>query len=124
MKSRKALFLASLLLFLISYTNNYAGKSSNIIIYNEKLDFLSGLNEDELRRLILKIRSIKSENFTINDLKDLHDNYNSLSSNLYILSFDSYSFKLNKETDKLVYENKNENIKHKKLKEIIEKSLE
>ena len=50
MKSKKALFLASLVLFLLSYTNNYAEKSQGLIIHREKLDFISGLNEEELKK--------------------------------------------------------------------------
>lgn len=123
MKSRKALFLASLLLFLLSYTNNYAEKSQSVIIYKEKLDFLSGLNEEELRRLIIKIRDIKKDNLTVNDLRDLHNSNDTIVSgqNFYVINF---NFKSNRKPEKLVYRNENESIKNKKLQEIMERSLE
>ena len=123
MKSKKALFLASLVLFLLSYTNNYAEKSQGLIIHREKLDFISGLNEEELKRLILKIKDIKKDNLSIDELKDLHDSYYT---EVSIKSEDlrNYFVSSKKETEKIIYINKNEEIKNKKLQEVMERSLE
>ena len=123
MKSKKALFLASLVLFLLSYTNNYAEKSQGLIIHREKLEFISGLNEEELKRLILKIKDIKKDNLSIDELKDLHDSYYT---EVSIKSEDlrNYFVSSKKETKKIVYINKNEEIKNKKLQEVMERSLE
>ena len=123
MKSRKALFLASLVLFLLSYTNNYAGKSQGLIVHREKLEFISGLNEEELKRLILKIRDIKRDNLSIDDLKDLHDDYYTEVS-IKPVDFRNYYVSSKKENEKIIYINKNEDIKNKKLQEVIERSLE
>lgn len=124
MKSRKALFLASLLLFLLSYTNNYAEKSQSVIIYKEKLDFLSGLNEEELRRLIIKIRDIKKDNLTVNDLRDLHNSSDIIALDHQSFCVINFNIKTKKKPEKLVYRNENESIKNKKLQEIMERSLE
>lgn len=123
MKSKKALFLASLVLFLLSYTNNYAEKSQGLIIHREKLDFISGLNEEELKRLILKIKDIKKDNLSIDELKDLHDSYYTEVS-IKSEDFRNYFVSSKKETKKIVYINKNEEIKNKKLQEVMERSLE
>ena len=123
MRSRKALFLASLVLFLLSYTNNYALRSEGLTVHKERLDFISGLNEEELKRLILKIKDIKKDNLSINELKDLHDGcYTEV--NFQKKNFGSYTVSSKKETEKLLYINKNEEIKNKKLQEVIERSLE
>ena len=123
MRSRKALFLASLVLFLLSYTNNYAEKSQGLIIHREKLDFISGLNEEELKRLILKIKDIKRDNLSIDELKDLHDSYYTEVS-IKPEDFRNYFISSKKETKKIIYINKNEEIKNKKLQEVMERSLE
>ena len=123
MKSKKALFLASLVLFLLSYTNNYAEKSQGLIIHREKLDFISGLNEEELKRLILKIKDIKKDNLSIDELKDLHDSYYTEVS-IKPEDFRNYFISSKKETEKIIYINKNEEIKNKKLQEVMERSLE
>ena len=123
MKSKKALFLASLVLFLLSYTNNYAEKSQGLIIHREKLDFISGLNEEELKRLILKIKDIKKDNLSIDELKDLHDSYYTEVS-IKSEDFRNYFISSKKETEKIIYINKNEEIKNKKLQEVMERSLE
>ncbi|MDR2879506.1 MAG: hypothetical protein LBV03_06305 [Fusobacteriales bacterium] len=123
MKSKKALFLASLVLFLLSYTNNYAEKSQGLIIHREKLDFISGLNEEELKRLILKIKDIKKDNLSIDELKDLHDSYYTEVS-IKPEDFRNYFVSSKKETEKIIYINKNEEIKNKKLQEVMERSLE
>ena len=123
MKSKKALFLASLVLFLLSYTNNYAEKSQGLIIHREKLDFVSGLNEEELKRLILKIKDIKKDNLSIDELKDLHDSYYTEVS-IKPEDFRNYFISSKKETEKIIYINKNEEIKNKKLQEVMERSLE
>ena len=123
MKSKRALFLASLVLFLLSYTNNYAEKSQGLIIHREKLDFISGLNEEELKRLILKIKDIRKENLSIDDLKGLHDEYYIVSS-AEPVDFGNSFISSKKETKKIVYINKNEEIRNKKLQEVIERSLE
>ena len=123
MKSKKALFLASLVLFLLSYTNNYAEKSQGLIIHREKLDFISGLNEEELKRLILKIKDIKRDNLSIDELKDLHDSYYTEVS-IKPEDFRDYFISSKKETEKIIYINKNEEIKNKKLQEVMERSLE
>ena len=123
MKSKKALFLASLVLFLLSYTNNYAEKSQGLIIHREKLDFISGLNEEELKRLILKIKDIKRDNLSIDELKDLHDSYYTEVS-IKPEDFRNYFISSKKETEKIIYINKNEEIKNKKLQEVMERSLE
>ena len=123
MRSRKALFLASLVLFLLSYTNNYAEKSQSLIIHREKLDFISGLNEEELKRLILKIKDIKRDNLSIDELKDLHDSYYTEVS-IKPEDFRNYFISSKKETKKIIYINKNEEIKNKKLQEVMERSLE
>ena len=123
MKSKKALFLASLVLFLLSYTNNYAEKSQGLIIHREKLDFISGLNEEELKRLILKIKDIKRDNLSIDELKDLHDSYYAEVS-IKPEDFRNYFISSKKETEKIIYINKNEEIKNKKLQEVMERSLE
>ena len=123
MKSKKALFLASLVLFLLSYTNNYAEKSQGLIIHREKLEFISGLNEEELKRLILKIKDIKKDNLSIDDLKDLHDDYYAEVS-IKPVDFRDCFISSKKETEKLIYINKNEDIKNKKLQEVMERSLE
>ena len=123
MKSKKALFLASLVLFLLSYTNNYAEKSQGLIIHREKLEFISGLNEEELKRLILKIKDIKKDNLSIDELKDLHDSYYTEVS-IKSEDFRNYFVSSKKETKKIVYINKNEEIKNKKLQEVMERSLE
>lgn len=122
MKSKKALFLASLVLFLLSYTNNYAEKSQGLIIHREKLDFISGLNEEELKRLILKIKDIKKDNLSIDELKDLHDSY--YAEVIKPEDFRNYFISSKKETEKIIYINKNEEIKNKKLQEVMERSLE
>ena len=123
MRSRKALFLASLVLFLLSYTNNYAEKSQGLIIYREKLDFISGLNEEELKRLILKIKDIKKDNLSIDELKDLHDSYYA-EAGIRPEDFRNYFISSKKETEKITYIDKNEEIKNKKLQEVMERSLE
>ena len=123
MKSKKALFLASLVLFLLSSTNNYAEKSQGLIIHREKLEFISGLNEEELKRLILKIKDIKKDNLSIDELKDLHDSYYTEVS-IKSEDFRNYIVSSKKETKKIVYINKNEEIKNKKLQEVMERSLE
>ena len=123
MRSKKALFLASLVLFLLSYTNNYAEKSQGLIIHREKLDFISGLNEEELKRLILKIKDIKRDNLSIDELKDLHDSYYAEVS-IKPEDFRNYFISSKKETEKIIYINKNEEIKNKKLQEVMERSLE
>ncbi len=123
MRSKKALFLASLVLFLLSYTNNYAEKSQGLIIHREKLDFISGLNEEELKRLILKIKDIKRDNLSIDELKDLHDSYYTEVS-IKPEDFRNYFISSKKETEKIIYINKNEEIKNKKLQEVMERSLE
>ena len=123
MKSKKALFLASLVLFLLSYTNNYAEKSQGLILHREKLDFISGLNEEELKRLILKIKDIKKDNLSIDELKDLHDSYYTEAS-IKPEDFRNYFISSKKETEKIIYINKNEEIKNKKLQEVMERSLE
>ena len=123
MKSKKALFLASLVLFLLSYTNNYAEKSQGLIIHREKLDFISGLNEEELKRLILKIKDIKRDNLSIDELKDLHDSYYTEVS-IKPEDFRNYFINSKKEKKKIIYINKNEEIKNKKLQEVMERSLE
>lgn len=123
MKSKRALFLASLVLFLLSYTNNYAGKSQSLAVHKERLDFISGLNEDELKRLILKIKDIKKDNLSINDLKDLNGDYYTEVS-IHKVDFGNYLSGTKKYTEKLIYINKNEEIRNKKLQEVIERSLE
>ena len=123
MRNKRALFLASLVLFLLSYTNNYAEKSQGWIIHREKLDFISGLNEEELKRLILKIKDIKKDNLSINDLRDLHDDYYAEIS-IKSLGFENYFTSSKKENEKITYINKNEEIRNKKLQEVIERSLE
>ena len=123
MKSKKALFLASLVLFLLSYTNNYAEKSQGLIIHREKLDFISGLNEEELKRLILKIKDIKRDNLSIDELKDMHDSYYTEVS-IKPEDFRNYFISSKKETEKIIYINKNEEIKNKKLQEVMERILE
>ena len=123
MRNKRALFLASLVLFLLSYTNNYAEKSQGLIIHREKLDFISGLNEEELKRLILKIKDIKKDNLSINDLRDLHDDYYAEIS-IKSLGFENYFTSSKKENEKITYINKNEEIRNKKLQEVIERSLE
>ena len=124
MKNKKVLFLASFLLFLLSYTNNYAQKVQDVTLHKDKLEYLTGLNEEELRRLILKIRDIKNDNLTIKDLKKLNDQKNYIQENFYVLNYNNYDFKTINNFDKIIYINKNEDIKNKKLQEVIERSLE
>lgn len=124
MKNKKVLFLASFLLFLLSYTNNYAQKVQDITLHRDKLEFLSGLNEEELRRLILKIRDIKNDNLTIKDLKKLNDQKNYMQENFYVLNYNNYDLKTINNFEKIIYINKNEDIKNKKLQEVMERSLE
>lgn len=123
MKSKRALFLASLVLFLLSYTNNYAGRGQGLIIHRERLDFISGLNEEELKRLILKIRDIKKDNLSIDELKDLHDDYRT-EARIESVDFRDHFIISKREPKKIVYINKNEEIKNKKLQEVMERSLE
>ena len=124
MKNKKVLFLASFLLFLLSYTNNYAQKVQDVTLHKDKLEYLTGLNEEELRRLILKIRDIKKDNLTVNDLKKLNEHENHFQENFFVLNYNNYDLQTINNFQKITYINKNEEIKNKKLHEVIERSLE
>ena len=124
MKNKKVLFLASFLLFLLSYTNNYAQKVQDVTLHKDKLEYLTGLNEEELRRLILKIRDIKKDNLTVNDLKKLNEHENHFQENFFVLNYTNYDLQSINNFQKITYINKNEEIKNKKLQEVIERSLE
>lgn len=124
MKNKKVLFLASFLLFLLSYTNNYAQKVQDVTLHKDKLEYLTGLNEEELRRLILKIRDIKKDNLTVNDLKKLNEHENHFQENFFVLNYNNYDLQTINNFQKITYINKNEEIKNKKLQEVIERSLE
>ena len=124
MKNKKVLFLASFLLFLLSYTNNYAQKVQDVTLHKDKLEYLTGLNEEELRRLILKIRDIKKDNLTVNDLKKLNEHENHFQENFFVLNYTNYDLQSINNFQKITYINKNEEIKNKQLQEVIERSLE
>ena len=124
MKNKKVLFLASFLLFLLSYTNNYAQKVQDVTLHKDKLEYLTGLNEEELRRLILKIRDIKKDNLTVSDLKKLNEHESHIQENFFVLNYNNYDIQTINNFQKITYINKNEEIKNKKLQEVIERSLE
>ena len=124
MKNKKVLFLASFLLFLLSYTNNYAQKVQDVTLHKDKLEYLTGLNEEELRRLILKIRDIKKDNLTVSDLKKLNEHESHIQENFFVLNYNNYDLQTINNFQKITYINKNEEIKNKKLQEVIERSLE
>ena len=124
MKNKKVLFLASFLLFLLSYTNNYAQKVQDVTLHRDKLEYLTGLNEEELRRLILKIRDIKKDNLTVSDLKKLNEHESHIQENFFVLNYNNYDLQTINNFQKITYINKNEEIKNKKLQEVIERSLE
>ena len=124
MKNKKVLFLASFLLFLLSYTNNYAQKVQDVTLHRDKLEYLTGLNEEELRRLILKIRDIKKDNLTVSDLKKLNEHESHIQENFFVLNYNNYDLQTINNFQKITYINKNEEIKNKKLQEVMERSLE
>ena len=124
MKNKKVLFLASFLLSLLSYTNNYAQKVQDVTLHRDKLEYLTGLNEEELRRLILKIRDIKKDNLTVSDLKKLNEHESHIQENFFVLNYNNYDLQTINNFQKITYINKNEEIKNKKLQEVIERSLE
>ena len=124
MKNKKVLFLASFLLFLLSYTNNYAQKVQDVTLHRDKLEYLTGLNEEELRRILLKIRDIKKDNLTVSDLKKLNEHESHIQENFFVLNYNNYDLQTINNFQKITYINKNEEIKNKKLQEVIERSLE
>ena len=115
MKNKKVLFLASFLLFLLSYTNNYAQKVQDVTLHRDKLEYLTGLNEEELRRLILKIRDIKKDNLTVSDLKKLNEHESHIQENFFVLNYNNYDLQTINNFQKITYINKNEEIKNKKI---------
>ena len=108
MKNKKVLFLASFLLFLLSYTNNYAQKVQDVTLHRDKLEYLTGLNEEELRRLILKIRDIKKDNLTVSDLKKLNEHESHIQENFFVLNYNNYDLQTINNFQKITYINKND----------------